>query len=190
MIEEHHMALTRRNTIVGLGALAAGAGVIGGTGAFTAVEAERSVEINAEGDSSALLQLVLNTEDTSFDDSAGDDDVIEFDLAESVNLNAQTWWDDLLTITNNGENDIELEIENGENGDNILFEARNDIGSGVGLAFVSSTVEESGGSNVLSIGSGDSEDLTMVIDLYGTSSTDDVEDEQLPGTINLIANAV
>ena len=51
------MNLTRRNTVIGIGTLAAGAGVIGGSGAFDSVEANRSFEINVSGDAGALLGL-------------------------------------------------------------------------------------------------------------------------------------
>src|SRR6056297_3861221 len=39
------MQLTRRNTIIGLGTVAAGAGIISGSGAFDSVEANRSFEV-------------------------------------------------------------------------------------------------------------------------------------------------
>jgi len=44
------MKLTRRNTLIGLGTVAAGAGVVGGTGAFTTASAERSIEVSTTGD--------------------------------------------------------------------------------------------------------------------------------------------
>jgi hypothetical protein len=52
------MRLTRRNALIGLGTVAAGAGVIGGSGAFTSVEADRSMNVETTGDDSAALGLI------------------------------------------------------------------------------------------------------------------------------------
>lgn len=53
------MALNRRNTLIGLGTLAVGGGALAATGAFTTVEADRTVEVQAVGDASALLGLAI-----------------------------------------------------------------------------------------------------------------------------------
>ena len=52
------MRLTRRNALIGLGTVAAGAGVVGGSGASTSVTAERTVSINTAGDGGAALGLI------------------------------------------------------------------------------------------------------------------------------------
>jgi hypothetical protein len=49
--------MKRRNVLLGLGASAAGSGIVFGTGAFTQIEAERSLTIGVNEDDSALLAL-------------------------------------------------------------------------------------------------------------------------------------
>lgn len=49
--------MNRRNVLTGLGAAAAGSGMVFGSGAFTRVQAERQVTINVDEDSQALVEL-------------------------------------------------------------------------------------------------------------------------------------
>jgi len=117
------MRLTRRNALIGLGTVAAGAGVIGGTGAFTSVEAERSVSVQTTGDASAALTLEQapgNIDDNDPTANAAeyvttttDDELITIDIsggedsqAGGINRNARTRLENLITITNNGTQDI------------------------------------------------------------------------------------
>jgi hypothetical protein len=111
------MAMNRRNVLIGLGAVAAGGGALLGTGAFSQVEATRSVSISTAGDSGALLSLTLETasynglSDTSGSDSGTNDaDTIQIDL-EEINDDAVTTFDDALTIENNGNNPVDLSID-------------------------------------------------------------------------------
>ncbi len=101
------MALTRRNTIVGLGALAAGAGVIGGTGAFTAVEAEREVNLQAAGDSGALIAMAVISD--TLNGQGENDDVISINV-DNLNLRAVTRFQPALVVGNNGDNTVEIDI--------------------------------------------------------------------------------
>ena len=55
------MAMNRRNVLIGLGTVAAGGGAAIGTGAFSQVEAERTVNIGVNGDASAAVELTANT---------------------------------------------------------------------------------------------------------------------------------
>ena len=110
------MAMNRRNVLIGLGAVAAGGGAALGTGAFSSVEADRTVNISTAGDSSALLSLTLDTasynglSDTSGSDSGpNNENTIQIDL-ESINDNAVTTFDDALIIENNGNNSVDLSI--------------------------------------------------------------------------------
>ena len=112
------MRLTRRNALIGLGTVAAGAGVVGGSGAFTSVTAERTVSVETAGDSSAALQLIP-AEDSSgnvtanasdYVDTSGD--TISLDLtgtdngASGLNQNAITTLENLVSVLNNGTQDI------------------------------------------------------------------------------------
>ena len=106
------MRLTRRNALIGLGTAAAGAGVIGGTGAFTSVEADRSVSVQTSGDSGAGLGL---SAEGSYDDyvNVTDDGIVEltFDNVSGLNKQAETTVDPLITVANNGTNNINLGLE-------------------------------------------------------------------------------
>ena len=54
--------MNRRNVLLGLGATAAGSGIVFGSGAFTQVQAEREVSIGVDSDSEALLALEANAD--------------------------------------------------------------------------------------------------------------------------------
>jgi hypothetical protein len=109
------MAMNRRNVLIGLGAVAAGGGAVLGTGAFSQVEADRSVTINTTGDASALLQLAVN--DSSFNgltDSGGNGTNGETTIGiqlDSINDDAVTDFDGALTITNDGNNSVDLTVD-------------------------------------------------------------------------------
>jgi hypothetical protein len=51
------MKMNRRQALIGIGTLAVGSGAALGSGAFTSVEANRTVDVQTEGDASAYLQL-------------------------------------------------------------------------------------------------------------------------------------
>ncbi|RJX43732.1 hypothetical protein DM826_05635 [Halonotius aquaticus] len=110
--------------IIGLGTLAAGAGVIGGSGAFDSVEADRSVEISVAGDASALLKLDA-TNSTVAQMKNG---IIYFQLNEelgesaSVNDNATTKFKNAFKITNNGpDQTVSVRVITPENLNGLRF---------------------------------------------------------------------
>lgn len=201
------MGLTRRNTVIGLGTLAAGAGLIGSTGAFSAVEADRTVSVEAAGDGSALLALAANDgediepsggtssrdgEDLavysgSVDDYVGSVDdtvalVFDDDSDVAANINARTRFDDLLVVQNNGTQDVGLYIEDPENED------------GEGNPTVdfllwdgSETTSIVGGSgDAVTIGAGTHAGITVAINLWELTSVDEVS---FPDSIRLVAEA-
>lgn len=127
------MQLTRRNTIIGLGVLSAGAGIIGGSGAFDTVEADRSFEVEVAGDAAALLglealnQTIAGTEQGG----AGGNDVLYFRLqadAEGVNENAVTGFFEVFQITNNGSQTVEVTIDTGA-AEGVTFQITESRGS-------------------------------------------------------------
>lgn len=118
------MQLTRRNTIIGLGTIAASAGVIGGSGAFDSVEADRSVEVSVAGDAEALLKLDP-TNDTIAQENDG---ILYFELNENlgenaaINDNATTKFKNAIRITNNGpDQTISVSVTLPENLDGLQF---------------------------------------------------------------------
>ncbi|MDG5760737.1 hypothetical protein QA600_15475 [Natronococcus sp. A-GB1] len=111
------MKINRRNTLIGLGTIVAGGGAALGTGAFSTVEADRSVDVSTEGDGDALLELEIDSETLS-----GDDDLIEFDL-DNLNEDATTTFDDALVIGYDGEEtnvEYSIDIEDEDTGDGLL----------------------------------------------------------------------
>ena len=116
------MKLTRRNALIGLGAVAAGAGVIGGTGAFTTVDADRSISIESTDDGSANVQIVVDRLDKhdSLTDTGDDAVSLSFD---GLNVDSTTTYDDALSITPQGSNgpyDVTVSLVDG-NGDSISW---------------------------------------------------------------------
>ncbi|MFP4625591.1 MAG: hypothetical protein ACOCQ3_00475 [Natronomonas sp.] len=140
-----------------MGAVAGGAGLIGGTGAFTTVEAERTVDVTTSGDSSANLQLDGDSEVTGTEDEAGVD-VLTINN-DDINERARTVFGDAITVTNNGTNDVGFYVEDS----------------------VSPMEFEVDGSSI--VGSGDSEDLNsgtsldidVIIDLTGSEDGTDLD---------------
>ncbi len=113
--------MNRRNVLIGLGGVVAGGGALLGTGAFTTVEAERTVSVETAGDADAFLALTPARGDGAFVDDSGDTIEInldgtdsENDNADGLNQNAVTRFENLVDVQNNGTQDVgtlELEIE-------------------------------------------------------------------------------
>ena len=113
------MQLGRRRLVIGLGLVAAG-GLGVGSLAFTAVDADRDITVQFEDDADALLgmEAARVTDYLAFEDDGVSG--ISIDILD-VNRNARTRFDDLITFTNNGANDIteisfEIAEDNSENG--------------------------------------------------------------------------
>lgn len=112
------MAPSRRQTIVGLGGLLAAGGAAIGTGAFDAVEAERTVTVETTGDASAFLGIEPADGAGPFVDDSGETIVVDIGGTETdaggqgVNENAITAIDQLLEVTNNGTQDVEVGFNN------------------------------------------------------------------------------
>ena len=110
----------RRKFIAGLGALATGSAAAMGTGAFTSVEAERGVSVNTAGDANAYLKF--SSDDEFVTNNNGDE--LTIDLGgpsngwggKGFNQNAASVVPEVFTITNQGQDDIELSLEYSGNG--------------------------------------------------------------------------
>jgi hypothetical protein len=120
-----------------MGTLVAGGGAALGTGAFSSVEAERTVSVETASDANAFLALTPAS-------GAGDyvttsDGMIEIDIGtdgagtEGVNQNGLTTFDELIDITNQGTNNVNsitftIQGDNGE--DALLTPTPGSFGSG------------------------------------------------------------
>jgi len=94
------MRMTRRNVLVGLGAVVASGGVALGTGAFSSVTAGRTVSVNTAGDDSALLALSGDDEYVT-NNTSGTLTIDLGSLTNGLNDDAITKITDAVTITNN-----------------------------------------------------------------------------------------
>jgi hypothetical protein len=92
-------------------------GGLAATGAFTTVEAERTATVNVDGDADALLAIEpKNTDTNDFvnqADGTGDSE-LQIDLsggdAQALNTDAATNEENIITITNNGQNTVSFFI--------------------------------------------------------------------------------
>lgn len=88
-------------------AVFAAIGLITATGAFTSVQADRTVSVTVAGDASA--NLALSDAGNGYVDTSGD--TIEIDFGSSgANINADTDFGAVLNITNNGPNTVNVQI--------------------------------------------------------------------------------
>jgi DMSO/TMAO reductase YedYZ molybdopterin-dependent catalytic subunit len=91
------MAMNRRNVLVGLGAVAVGGGAAFGSGAFSQVSANRTVDLQSTGDNSALVTLSPTTNAEAAVSSGSE---LQLEL-KTLNQNAKTELGDEFTITLN-----------------------------------------------------------------------------------------
>jgi len=115
--------MDRRKFVVGLGALASGSAAAVGTGAFSSVEAERSLSVQIADDSDAYLQFdtdLGNAPDNNYEYAEiNDDGELEVEFAENdagglgVNPNAVTVFEDVFAIKNRGTEPMEISVEFG-----------------------------------------------------------------------------
>lgn len=91
-----------------MGSLAAGGAAAMGTGAFTSVSANRSIDVTTADDNNALLAIEADDTPnaTEYVDTSGGTVSLDFTNTDSggsgVNQNAVTVFDDLLNVTNQG----------------------------------------------------------------------------------------
>ncbi|MFA1609976.1 hypothetical protein [Halobellus rubicundus] len=192
------MALSRRNILIGLGALVGGGGALVGTGAFTTVSAERSVDVSTAGDADAFLQI----EDDSSYVQGGDNDALQINLdADGGNTDADSGFNDeavtelagVIRITNNAADESTATI-------GLSTEAA-DSASASGSVTVTVDDGDSGNSNVADIevlvsnNAGDFDGSTTDLAVGETAYLDvrvDTRDDSISGVdaneITIVAN--
>lgn len=147
------MGLSRRGVLIGAGSATIGAGIIGGTGAFDTVEAERDVRVDFEGDSGAVLGMgPVEGQSREFVTVTETDGVVGISI-DHVNRNARTIVDDVLAFTNNGSRPIvRMSATISDESENAALTVRDDlddvsIDAGetvVGLGFTIDTLDDNG----------------------------------------------
>ncbi len=159
------MELNRRTVLLGLGTTGVAVGGAFGTGAFSSVEAARTVELNTSDDSSAVLSFSAN--------SPAGDNIIATETESgatlikveqtALNERATTQFTGALKITNNGGENVGLSVDPNDSDDpNSLIGTVLDIEDSGGTSIVDSA---SPGDNAIDLDAGAAVDLTIVIDL-------------------------
>lgn len=120
------MVTNRRKLLLLFGGVMAGGGALVGTGAFTSVQAERTVTIETTADASAFLALQPAREDDAFVQETNGTIEIFLDgtdsddgNADGINQNAISTFRNLVTVTNNGSQAVttlQLEFSNTPSG--------------------------------------------------------------------------
>jgi hypothetical protein len=116
--------MQRRKFIAGLGSIAAAGAAAMGTGAFTSVEADRTLSIETAGDANAFLGFtkaddgsgnVYPNAEEYVDLSSGSQLSLDFtqtdDGGSGINEDAKTTFDNLFDIHNNGTQDVVLTVK-------------------------------------------------------------------------------
>lgn len=164
------MKLNRRSVLFGLGTLSASVGGIFGSGAFSSVEATRTVDINTTSDASAILTFAANS-------PAGDNIITTEDVDGSalikikqskLNEQATTRFEGALKVTNGGGKDVGLSVDPSQSNDtNNLIGSVLDIQNTNGDTIVDGSTA---GDNAVDVGSATSVDLTVEVDLRNGNS--------------------
>lgn len=198
--------MKRRKFILGTGTAAAGGAALLGSGAFTSVQADRSVSVDVAGDADAFLRLAPCEESPNGEYVTTTDGTIALDLSESnddvdgngVNPEARTVIHSIFEICNQGTQDVCVDFEvdvpeiPGDVPDHYDFVS----GDPAVVFYREDTPEEKvtvdelnpDRPGAISLGTGDCECLGMEVRSFGFESGDDLfEDADL--TIHAEAGA-
>lgn len=166
-----------KGKLFALFAVFAAIGLVTATGAFTTVSAERTAEVNVAGDGKALLEIEPNTSTSGtavdggqYADTSSSTIVIDFDGTDStlgngakgLNANAKSTFVQLLDITNQGDQQVDVSIDvavNTNNADASDSEISNSVlieDTDTGTDLTSSSI---------TLGSGKTSTLDFIIDL-------------------------
>ena len=149
--------MERRKFVIGAGALATGSAAAVGTGAFSSVTADRETTIDIAGDEDAFLALsVEDTEYARIDEN--DLLVLEFtgeaDDGEGINKAATTRFDDVISVENQGSEEVDIWFVSDER----------DVDAGRAdrtRVFDEGDTDLTEPQNTLTLGTGASEDLSV-----------------------------
>lgn len=185
--------MQRRKFLTSVGALTAGSAAAMGTGAFTSVDAQRSVSVSVAGDAGAYLGMsAVNATNGAYADESGDDGrlTINFDsISENsqdntvstggsgVNPNSKTVAEDVFRVTNQGTQAVEVDLADGDNG-NTAINTSNPTSPGPGTDAVYIYFNSGGASSITSGNYTDANDAELdpgdviQVDVVITTGTD------------------
>jgi uncharacterized protein with FMN-binding domain len=149
-------------------AVFAAIGLVAASGAFTSVEAERTVSVTTSGDASAALQLEV--EDSVY--ASTDNNELEIDVSDA-NQDATTELDSVFRITNDGSQEVGVYISS-TSGDVDYYWGDEPTNS------------SEGDTRDVTLGSGDSITVGIQLNFDGVTSSPSVNDI----TINADASEV
>ena len=137
------MAMNRRNVLIGLGAVAAGGGAAIGTGAFSTVEAQRTVSLSPADDNSANVRLSVDDSNAISDSGSN---TINID-GENLNYNAITTVNGALTITvsPNATGNHSIDLLDSIGGNSVSKDSADRTSGDVDMQFVSNDGESDAG---------------------------------------------
>lgn len=190
------MKLTRRNTVIGLAALAGGAGAINATGAFDSVEANRSFDVAVQSDENALLGISVNNEViASTTETEDGNDIIQFTLDTDeieggentgLNENSVTEFYNVFGLTNNGSQDVQLSTEM-EDLSGVTFFVRGDRGDNSEVGDIESGDEIDLSSDSAPLPAGDTVVVDVQVNTEGEDGYTEPEAEDDVGQVTIIA---
>ena len=197
--------MERRKFVIGAGALATGSAAAMGTGAFSSVDADRSISVGIESDDNAYLRL----EETSEYASGTSDGTLELDFTnngegDGFNAEAYTIIEETFKISNQGTDPVRIYIDSIDVNLDLLDEDENYLGprplgfapgdnDGEGFNFDVIYDEEEPGegpvrqyrtSEGVSLNPGDSADVTTIMD---NPDTDTIDFTDVTGDIRIVA---
>lgn len=170
----------RRKFLAGLGALASGSAAAIGTGAFTSVEADRTVNVAVADDANAYLSLddIDSSPNSEYVDVSGEQIILNLDSTNSggsgFNAGAETRIDDLIRVANQGTQTINIWVTLGaESGDTFDDDTLYFYPGDATDTALNNGEGNSDGNNVLGLTPGESAKLGVLVDLGDVSDVEE-----------------
>jgi hypothetical protein len=191
--------MQRRKMLAALGSVAVGGATAVSTGAFTSVQADRSVEVEVAGDSDAFLSInsVSNSGNSQYVEKSGGAVSLDFSADDGdgssvagggagFNSNATTRINDLLVVENRGTQEVGFYVDITDAGAGEDFVTIEATSSGSGGPS-SDNVAYDGGDNdttvePVTLGTGEKVVLNLIVDAAGQSPN------SFNGTITFVAD--
>ena len=174
------MDINRRTVLLGLGSAGfAGTSLLVGAGAFSSVEAERTVAVNVTDDSDAVLSLEANSPvgDQILSTESPNGGPVQIKLAQGdLNQHAKTIFEDALKVTNGGAQDVGFTVDASASDANGLLGDVLDIQGGTNSGSSGTTIVDSvSGYEPVDLDAGTSIDFTILINLLGGNEGSDLD---------------
>ena len=174
------MRLNRRNVLLGLGTISATVGGAFGSGAFSSVEATRTVTISTSDDENALVSFKQNPNNSYATDLITTDDsnnngAIKIQQSD-LNERATTRFEDVLQIKNNADKEIDVSVDDDGGSSSTTPDPNNLIGDVLDIRYNGSTIvdDSSNGDNAVSLSADNSKEFTVVVDLRNGNEGEDI----------------